>query len=107
MTILIIVEHIQDTFTPVEINTRVKKVFSQATSHNQETDGHWRVSFEEGINQTDINDGQLPKSGEGNHGFLDLKLVHTQWRYDFGFTTPTCMFVLIYDNYNILIYSIN
>jgi hypothetical protein len=51
-------------------------------------DGHWRVSFEEGIE--DINDDQLPKSGDGNHD-LGLKLIHTQWRYDFGFTTPTCM----------------
>ena len=61
---------------------------------NQEKDDHWRVSFEEGIDPEDINDNKLPKSKDGNHGFLDLKLVHTQWRYDFGFTTPTCMFIL-------------
>jgi hypothetical protein len=83
-----IIEHYQDTFTPAEINRRIEKVVSHTTPHKQELDGHWRVSFEEGIE--DINDDQLPKSGDGKHD-LGLKLIHTQWRYDFGFTTPTCM----------------
>ena len=69
---------------------------SQTTPQNNEDDGHRRVSFEEGIDPNDINDGQLSKSGDGNHRFFGLKLVHTQWRSDFGFTTPTCMFVLAY-----------
>ena len=100
---VIIIEHIPNTFTPTQINGRIKKMVSKTsgndktTPDNQQTDGYyWKVSFEEGIDPTDINDDQLPKSGDENRGFLNLKLVHTQWRYDFGFITPTCMFMLAY-----------
>jgi hypothetical protein len=78
----------QNTFSPVDINGRITKIVSRATIRN---DAYWRISFEEGVDPLDVNDGALPQFGDDNHGFLGLKLVHTQWRYDFGFGTPSCM----------------
>ena len=66
------------------------KLVSQTAPHNQEIECGWRVSFVEGIDIEHINDGQLLKCGGGDDGFFGLKLVHTRWRYDFGFITPTC-----------------
>ena len=42
---------------------------------------HWRPTFEEGIDRSKINDGEL------EDGILDH--VHTLWRYDYAFSTPS------------------
>ena len=88
---LYIIEEIQNTITPVDINRRIMEKVSQAASRRTEKDAYWRVSFEEGVHPSDIDDDALPKFGDTNRGFPHLRLVHTQWRYDFGFDTPSCM----------------
>ena len=53
-----------------------------------DSDDYWKISFEEGVDQSSFDEDSLPKTGDENHDFFDIKLVHTQWRYDFGFQTP-------------------
>ena len=54
-------------------------VVSPAKNRNEQA--YWKVSFEEGVHPSDIRNGAIPDE--------DFKLVHTQWRYDFGFITPS------------------
>jgi hypothetical protein len=50
---------------------------------------YWGVSFEEGVDPSV--EEALPEAEDDLQRFPRLKLVHTQWRYDFGFGTPSCM----------------
>ena len=52
---------------------------------------NWDISFVEGVLKSDINEDALPKDENTaeNHGFFCIKLIHTQWRYDLTFVTPT------------------
>jgi hypothetical protein len=63
------------------------KTMSGAKSKNK--DAYWKVSFEEGVNPLHLHDDELPKSGDKSDRFFGLELLHTQWRYDFGFITPS------------------
>ena len=82
---LLNIEETQKTISRIDIEGRL--------TDNKNKDDSWNVSFEAGVDPLDINDDALPRDGNENHGFLGLKLVHTQWRYDFGFLTPKCMSV--------------
>ena len=82
------IEESKKIFTADEIQRRLKKI-------KDRNDTYWKVSFEEGIDPTDINKSALP-DGEGIHGDLGLKLVHTQWRYDFAFVTPSGIYLYRY-----------
>ena len=80
---MINIEEAQKTISPADIKERL--------INNKNKDDSWKVSFEEGIDSKDVNDDALPHFGNENHEFPGLKLVHTQWRYDFGFLTPNSM----------------
>ena len=56
----------------------------------------WKDSFEEGVDPSDVNQSALPEGSEP-HGDLHLKLIRTQWRYDFTFATPSRMYIYIYN----------
>lgn len=76
--------------TEGDINGRVTKRINQTA--NLETNNNWKFSFEEGVFKSDVNEDALPneESRAKNHdGFFDIKLIHTQWRYDFTFVTPS------------------
>ena len=74
------------TFTPVDFDRRLMKIVS---NNKDEHAAYWKISFEEGVDPS-VEDA-LPESEDDLHRFPRLKLVHTQWRYDFGFGTPSCM----------------
>ncbi len=76
---------------PVEIDQRLMKTISGAMLKSENKDVYWKVSFEEGVDPSHLHDDELPKSGDKNHGFFGLELLHTQWRYDFGFLTPSAI----------------
>ena len=65
---------------------RLMKIVS---NNKDEHAAYWKVSFEEGVDPSV--EGVLPESEDDPHRFPRLKLIHTQWRYDFGFGTPSCM----------------
>ncbi|CAB4027687.1 Hypothetical predicted protein, partial [Paramuricea clavata] len=73
--------------TPADISERLMRTTSSSTLKNKDTNGYWKVSFEEGVDPLD--DSVLPNFGDENHDFFGLKLDHIQWRYDFGFITPS------------------
>jgi hypothetical protein len=83
--------------TPVDLNERIKKIANKdsGVDKGNDTMGYWRVSFEEGIDPSHINDSKLPKSEDKSDEFFDLKLVGTVWSYDFEFTTPSCMSIYL------------
>lgn len=76
-------------FTPDDIDGQLRKIIKRTT--NNEENNYWKVSFEEGVVKSDVNEDVLPKERNKaeNHGFFDIKLIHTQWRYDFAFITPS------------------
>lgn len=80
---------------PVDIDRRLVKLISKDTFKNKDKDAYWKVSFEEGVVSSDVNDDALPKLGDVNHNFFELQLDHTQWRYDFAFVTPSGIFICI------------
>ena len=75
------------TFTPVDLDRRLMKIVSNSKNERAK---YWGVAFEEGVDPS-VKDA-LPESEDDLHRFPRLKLIHTQWRYDFGFGTPSCMF---------------
>jgi hypothetical protein len=87
------IEEAKKIMTPADISGRLIHTTSSGTLKNKDTNAYWKVSFEEGVDPLD--DSALPNFGDENHDFLGLKLDHTQWRYDFGFITPSCMFTHI------------
>ncbi|CAB4014490.1 Hypothetical predicted protein, partial [Paramuricea clavata] len=87
-------EEAKKIMTPADISGRLIHTTSSSTLKNKDTNAYWKVSFEEGVDPLD--DSALPNFGDENHDFLGLKLDHTQWRYDFDFITPSCMFTHIY-----------
>ena len=75
----------------MDIKKRISKICNRKTSKDDEKNDYWKVSFEEGIDPPDVNEDKLPKEKkivEGN-SFPNFQLVHTQWRYDYAFITPT------------------
>ncbi len=84
---MLIIEEAQNIMRPVDIDRRLMKTMSGAKSKNK--DAYWKVSFEEGVNPLHLHDDELPKSGDKSDRFFGLELLHTQWRYDFGFITPS------------------
>ena len=82
--------------TSHDINNRLEKIISPSTFNNKHKDC-WKVSFEEGIDPSDVNKDSLPNEGE-TRGFYDLRLIHTQWRYDYGFGTPSGIFMYSYSD---------
>ena len=76
-----------------EIRLRLPKTITNGTLKCGDSDDYWKVSFEEGVDRSSFNEDALLKIGDENHDFFDIKLVHTQWRYDFGFQTPLGIFM--------------
>lgn len=76
-------------FTAGDIDGRVRKKINQTT--NNETNNKWKFSFEEGVFKSDVNEDALPneENKSENYGFFDIKLIRTQWRYDFTFVSPS------------------
>ena len=81
----------KEVFEPMHIKKRIKKLIKQKPLNNEEKNGFWEVSFEEGIDPSDVDEDRLPKRKEivGDNSFPNFQLVHTQWRYDYGFITPS------------------
>lgn len=77
---------------PADINRKLKRDALKDKSD------YWSFSFEEGVKPWDINKNALPQTGDEELGDLKLRLAHTQWRYDFGFNSPTG-FVFGFQNY--------
>ena len=75
--------------TPDDIDRQLRKQSNQTTDN--EMSDKWDITFEEGVLKSDINEDALPKDENTaeNHGFFCIKLIHTQWRYDLNFVTPT------------------
>ncbi|XP_028398389.1 uncharacterized protein LOC114521994 [Dendronephthya gigantea] len=78
-------EETMETLTAEAINGRLLKIMTDKDElKGKNRDAFWRVSFEEGVDPSRINEDAFEEDE-----YLDFKLDHTQWRYDFGFTTPT------------------
>ena len=73
------------------IKERIQQLIKQKPLKNEEKNGFWEVSFEEGIDPSHVDEDRLPKKKEivGDNSFPNFQLVHTQWRYDFAFITPS------------------
>ena len=84
------IETAKDVITPEDIKERLITIISNEEVKNK--DACWKPSFEVGIAPSDVNYDALSSCDGQNRGCFGLKLIHTQWRYDFGFTTPSCMF---------------
>lgn len=54
---------------------------------NNNEDRFWYVSFQEGVRIEDFDDEYFPNKGKNDD--FNLKLLHTQWRFDFTFKTPS------------------
>ncbi|XP_046847084.1 uncharacterized protein LOC124440703 isoform X1 [Xenia sp. Carnegie-2017] len=54
---------------------------------NNNEDRCWHVSFQEGVRIEDFDDEYFPNKGKNDD--FNLKLLHTQWRFDFTFKTPS------------------
>ncbi|XP_028399889.1 uncharacterized protein LOC114523221 [Dendronephthya gigantea] len=79
-------EENKNVFKPADIIRRLKKKDKAAL---KDKNGTWDVSFEEGVKPLHINQDALPQPGVKDFGDLKLRLAHTQWRYDFGFNSPS------------------
>ena len=84
------VERVKDAITPEDIKERL--ITKTGNKEIKNKDAYWKASFEAGIAPLDVNNDALISNCEGeNRGDFGLKMIHSQWRYDFGFTTPSCM----------------
>ena len=91
------IEETQKSMTSHDINNRLEKVVTSPSTFNTKHKDCWEVSFEEGVDPLDLNEDALPKEDKTEQ-FYDLKLIHTQWRYDYGFTTPSGIFMYPYSD---------
>ena len=72
----------------------IKKRLITITSNDEvkDIDSFWKASFEVGVDPSHLKDDAFPNCGDENLSReLDLTLIHSQRRYDFGFSTPSCM----------------
>ena len=88
-----IIDETRDTLTPEVINGRLLKIMNKAELKGKNRDAYWNVSFEEGVDQSQINEEALQENDDDSND-LSLKLDRTHWRYDFGFTTPSGIFFI-------------
>ena len=78
-------------FEPMGIEERIRKIINRTPLNNSEKNDYWKVSFEEGIHPSDVDEDKLPKAKKivEDNSFPNFRLVHTQWRYDYAFVTPS------------------
>ena len=73
--------------TTKEIKDRLPSMKTMAVSTGSEV--KWRVSFEEGVDETEIDRSLFPNKDEVNEDLFNLKWLCTQLRFDFAFITPS------------------
>ncbi|XP_046846609.1 uncharacterized protein LOC124440295 isoform X4 [Xenia sp. Carnegie-2017] len=73
--------------TTKEIKNRLPSVKTMAVATDNEV--KWRVSFEEGVDETEIDRSLFPNKDEVNEDLFNLKWLCTQLRFDFAFITPS------------------
>ncbi|XP_046846608.1 uncharacterized protein LOC124440295 isoform X3 [Xenia sp. Carnegie-2017] len=77
--------------TTKEIKNRLPSVKTMAVATDNEV--KWRVSFEEGVDETEIDRSLFPNKDEVNEDLFNLKWLCTQLRFDFAFITPSARYV--------------